>query len=186
MTKRNEILALVVGVVAIIAAGIWAFNLGKSQKELLTASPTIKQEQEPAETSSPIEGSLAPLFTLENLKGQEIALEDLRGKKTLLVFFSTRCSWCIKEVPHLNELYEENKSDIEIMAISLGEAKNTVSNFVKEYEINYTVLLDKDLSVAKRYQITGTPSNFVIDEEGKISAILPGYAEKEELEELIQ
>ena len=114
MTKRNEILALVVGVVAIIAAGIWAFNLGKSQKELLTTSPTIKQEQEPAEISSPIEGSLAPLFTLENLKGQEIALEDLRGKKTLLVFFSTRCSWCIKEVPHLNELYEENKSDIEI------------------------------------------------------------------------
>lgn len=183
MAKRKEILTLVIVIFAIIAVGAWAFHL---RSNLNTQTPD-NSSQGPAENSSPvIEGSLAPAFALENLDGQQTSLQDLRGKKTLLVFFSTRCSWCIKEVPHLNELYKENKNNIEIVAINLGEAKSTVSNFVKEYGINYPVLLDKDFSVAKDYQVAGTPYNFLIDKQGKISAIYPGYTNKEGLEALIQ
>ena len=60
----------------------------------------------------------APKFALKNLKGQEVRLEDYRGKVVLLNFMATWCHWCRKEMPSLQKLHTEFKNrDFALVAV---------------------------------------------------------------------
>ena len=46
-------------------------------------------------------GSAAPAFNLPDLAGGRKSLTDLRGKKTLVIFFNPRCGFCRDMAPEL-------------------------------------------------------------------------------------
>ena len=48
----------------------------------------------------------APEFSLEGLRGRKVNLKDLCGKPILLQFWTTWCPSCLKDIPKVNELYE--------------------------------------------------------------------------------
>lgn len=55
----------------------------------------------------PSEAQNAINFTLKDLNGKETELSDHIGEKVILInFWATWCLPCIKEFPHLQELYE--------------------------------------------------------------------------------
>lgn len=111
----------------------------------------------------------APDFKLKDLDGKEISLSDLKGKKVYINFFATWCPPCKEEMPDLEKLYQETKnSDLIILAISGGEDKSTVENFVKENNYNFEVLLDPDGVANMSYNISSIPTSYFIDENGNI------------------
>ncbi|MDW8802899.1 TlpA disulfide reductase family protein [Clostridium sp. A1-XYC3] len=84
-------------------------------------------------------------------------------------FFATWCPPCKEEMPDLEKLYQETKnSDLVILAISGGEDKATVENFVKENNYNFKVLLDPDGVANISYNISSIPTSYFIDENGNI------------------
>ncbi|HEY6465919.1 MAG TPA: hypothetical protein VIY69_08000, partial [Candidatus Acidoferrales bacterium] len=48
--------------------------------------------------------------------------------------------------------------------------------------LNYTVVLDTDGSIAKRYALFGMPVTYLIDRDGKVSAASVGIVNKKECE----
>ena len=49
----------------------------------------------------------APDITLQLIDGKKLKLSSLKGKPVLITFWATSCPGCIKEMPHLMELYHE-------------------------------------------------------------------------------
>ncbi|MFW6173867.1 MAG: peroxiredoxin family protein [Elusimicrobiota bacterium] len=47
-------------------------------------------------------GEKAPYFELKTVDGKNFSLAKNEGKKTLLVFFKTNCSPCLKQLANLN------------------------------------------------------------------------------------
>ena len=66
-------------------------------------------------------GKPAPNFILENINGEEVSLEDYKGKIIMLNFWATWCPYCVKEMPDMNQLQEEN-DDLVILAVKIGRA----------------------------------------------------------------
>ena len=63
----------------------------------------------------------APDISLNFIDGQKIDLNSLQGNPLLVTFWATTCSTCIKEMPHLVELYDElNKDGLEIIGIAMS------------------------------------------------------------------
>ena len=54
--------------------------------------------------------SQAPEVTFITLTGQKIALKALRGKPVIITFWATDCPGCIKEMPHLINLYNQYRN----------------------------------------------------------------------------
>ena len=55
-------------------------------------------------------GGAAPDFKLPSvIDGKEYSLSQFRGKVVLLNFFTFFCGPCREEMPHLNQIYQENK-----------------------------------------------------------------------------
>ena len=122
------------------------------------------------------EGENAPNFTLKNLDGKEISLNQFRGKHVLINFWATWCGPCKIEMPSLEALYERFKDrNFVLLAISNDMfGANIVKPFVKTHKINFPVLLDQRLKVSNTFGVVSLPTTFMIDPQGKIIGALFG------------
>jgi len=117
-------------------------------------------------------GQPAPLFTLEDVDGNMVSLNDFKGKYVYIDFWQTLCSRSARELPYLLNLYSDYKDEnIEFVSISVNEDENVWRDYVKENKnIGTSLRVPKswDSETYKDYQVFGLPSFILIDTEGNI------------------
>jgi peroxiredoxin len=109
-------------------------------------------------------GKTPPAFTLASSDGTDIALNAHRRPAVLVHFFATWCEPCREEFPALRRLVERNKTDVQVLAISVAEADPRVRKFLQTMPVNFPVLLDRDRAVAKAWNVTTLPTTILLDE----------------------
>ena len=122
----------------------------------------------------------APNFTVKNLQGEEVSLEDYKGKVVLLNFWATWCFPCIKEMPDLETLWQRYRDQgFVVLGISNDDAKKQkrVKNFVKKAELSFPIALDPDSTVSDVYEVAGIPASYIINREGEAVARVLGIRE---------
>lgn len=115
----------------------------------------------------------APQVAYERLSGGTFHIEDARGRVLFLDFFATWCEPCRLEMP-LVESYARAHSEIDVVAIDVGEPRAVVAAFAKRYHIA-NVALDPTTSAQGFFQIEGFPTLVVIDPKGNIRANWSGF-----------
>ncbi len=113
----------------------------------------------------------APNVTFNLLDGRKIQTQALRGKPVLVTFWATTCSGCLKEMPHLVELYRElGTKRFEIIGVAMSyDPPNQVLELVTERRIPYPVSLDIDGAIAMAFgNVMLTPTSFLIAPDGRI------------------
>lgn len=116
----------------------------------------------------------APNFLLRDMDNNLINLKDLKGEYVMLNFWFVGCKPCVMEMPELNELVEEFKSQgIHFLAIGLDNPER-VATFLKKQEFDYTLLTNGRL-VAGEYGVTSYPTHLFLDKEGKVIFSQQGY-----------
>ncbi len=132
-------------------------------------------------------GDKAPDFTLENLDGEKLSLEDYRGKNVLINFWTTWCRFCVKEMPDFQKLYDEYKDDdFTILAVNGGETKSKVTEFMDQNGYNFPVLLDTKGKVGVSYMVFGIPTSYIVDKEGIIRNIKVRPMSYSEIKQIIE
>ena len=113
----------------------------------------------------------APDITLQLINGKKLPLSDLKGKPVLITFWATSCPGCIKEMPHLIELYHElHSKGLEIIGIAMPyDRPDYVMEMVKQKKVPYLIAFDlKGEAVRAFGNVSLTPTSFLIDAQGKI------------------
>ena len=113
----------------------------------------------------------APELTLQKIDGKKVDLASFKGKPLLVTFWATSCPGCIKEMPHLVKLYKElNPKGLEIIGIAMPyDRPDYIMEMVKRKKLPYKIAFDlKGEAVRAFGNVSLTPTNFLIDEHGKI------------------
>jgi len=140
-----------------------------------TAPEKILAEQTLPELPRPI---VAPNFELADLDGGLHKLTDYRGKVVVLNFWATWCPPCRYEMPSMQRGWEAAEADgIVFLGVNVGEDADTVFMFLADYSVEFPLLLDKDATVIKEYQVVGLPTTFIIDPQGRITHRVIGSRE---------
>jgi peroxiredoxin len=143
-----------------------------------TAASRVTGEQVAARSErspSPQAGFAAPDFTLETLDGKTVSLSDLRGQAVLINFWATWCPPCRAEMPAIQQVYEQYRDQgFTVLAVDLQEGDAQVAAFVEELGLTFPILMDREGTVAGRYQVKALPSTFFVDREGVIQEVTLG------------
>ena len=116
-------------------------------------------------------GSIAPNFSWKE-HGKDFQLSTLNeAKNYLLVFWSTGCSHCLKEIPELYTFLQDKKN-LKVIAFAMENnevrwksLKATLPNW------HHVLGLNKwENKTAKAYNINATPNYFILDANKKIIA----------------
>ncbi len=117
-------------------------------------------------------------ITLTTLAGKTVSMQEvIKGKKSVVIFFNTACSQCLKEVKYILQNHAE--ANVLLVSIDLGGAKRVESwfnRFFRDYDINKDlVFTDPEFTVPMRFGLSLTPSSALIDKEGKFVDAIAGY-----------
>lgn len=113
----------------------------------------------------------APDVTFTTITGEQIELKSLQGKPVIVTFWATDCPVCIREIPHLRELYNRyHPQGLEIIAVAMYyDPPSHVVAMSRDKQLPYPVALDLQAEHAKAFgDVRLTPTSFVIAPDGRI------------------
>jgi peroxiredoxin len=125
-------------------------------------------------------GTLATDFTTRDVDGKTFRLGDHLGKEVVLIdFWATWCQPCLAEFPHLEKMYQEQKSKgFLVVAVSMdgSESIADVPSFAHRNNVSFAIVLDEDSHVASIYNPRkSAPLSALIDRKGHVVAVREGY-----------
>ena len=114
----------------------------------------------------------APDLTMTVLNGgNKITLKQYHGRPVLVTFWATSCPGCIREMPHLIELYHElAPKGLEIIGIAMAyDRPDHVLEMQKLKKLPYPIVWDGQSGAALAFgHVRLTPTSFLIDPQGQI------------------
>ncbi|MGB8656892.1 MAG: redoxin domain-containing protein [Candidatus Zixiibacteriota bacterium] len=131
-------------------------------------------------------GNLAPDFGLEDDNGILQRYYAYRGFVTIINFWSQSCTYCMEELPYLQQIYAEYLPDsLIIFGINYEDDFDVIRQIRQDKKLTFTLLKGAGTDVEHDYNVstaTGTPVTMVLDRSGKVyyqkigfvSSTLPG------------
>jgi len=108
-------------------------------------------------------------FVSKSISGNVIELDKLRGNYVYLDFWGTWCSPCREEIPKLKSLFEEYKNTNFVIIGIANDDIESLRKFIEENEVQWQqIIQSEDKSIISDYSVTGYPTTFLIDPDGKI------------------
>ena len=139
--------------------------------------------------TSPTGLKWAPDVTFTTLEGEKLNMGELRGRPVLVTFWATTCPGCLKEMPHLVELYEElGNAGFELIGIAMSyDPPNRVLELTTERQLPYPIALDLDGALAAAFgNVMLTPTSFLIGLDGRIIKHKIGEMDINELRQQVE
>ena len=115
---------------------------------------------------------IAPSWQLENLDGEQVSLEDFRGKMVVLNFWATWCAPCRTEIPTFSAFAKDNP-DIPVLGIAMDGSPSSLKRAAKNLGITYPVLI-ADSKVKNAYKVSSLPTTVVVDPQGHVRDVHVG------------
>lgn len=108
-------------------------------------------------------------FILQDPAGHYHRLVDYRGKVLIVNFWASWCAPCREELPSMNRAWKVLENEpVAMLAINVSDDREALEAFLQDYAIDFSVLLDPLGDASRRWQVSGLPTTFVLDRDGRI------------------
>lgn len=122
-------------------------------------------------------GASAPALAAYDLHGQPVELARWQGQAVYLNFWSSGCGGCLAEMATLDQLSQRYAGRVAVVAVNTDPDGVDLSNV----PVSYPVVRDQLGITKERYQVVGTPTSFVVDARGTVTAIHQGVRSEQQL-----
>ena len=159
----------------LILVSMWVglYQVVKQQGRIILRLDELEKRSDAAseETKQPAGlpvGTPFPAFTLPDLAGKQIALDDFRGNRVLLVHWNPQCGFCDMLAPDLASLQPDfEKRGVQLLLLAQGDVEAN-RKLAEDHGLRCPVLLLKDRETPEPFKHQGTPIAYLLDAEGRI------------------
>ena len=113
----------------------------------------------------------------EDFSGNEINLNEFKGKLVIINFWATWCTPCKKEMPSLDNLYKNSQfKNLQIFPINVENPDNLKTRkFYDDLNItNLKIFFDRNLNFVNIFKLRGVPTTILINKKGEEFARIIG------------
>jgi thiol-disulfide isomerase/thioredoxin len=135
----------------------------------LVASVLVVPVAFAAEALQPWTGGPTPALRLNSLAGDELKLDDFRGRTVIVNFWATWCEPCVAEMPALQRLRNRLAAlGIEVIAVNYEENPGRIQPFVERLGLTFPIVRDHDGTARSAWRVNVFPASFVIGPDQRI------------------
>ncbi|MEW5991439.1 MAG: TlpA disulfide reductase family protein [Chloroflexota bacterium] len=118
-------------------------------------------------------------FVLADLEDRPIRLADLRGRAVWVNFWASWCPPCQAETPVLREMDEAYRDrGLTLIAVQVQQTVDDGLAYAERYGLEYTIGADVSAAVFHTYRVFALPTQFFIDPNGVIRAVVNGPVDR--------
>jgi peroxiredoxin len=150
-------------------------ELERESKAAGSARENLDMEAEPA--GLPLETDF-PRFSLPDLSGKTVALEDFRGKRVLLVHWNFNCGFCESIAPELGRLEASLERRNAQLVLLASEDAQFNRQQAAEHGLRCRILLLEKREAPSPLKHRGTPVAYLLDEKGRVAAPFASGADR--------
>lgn len=103
-----------------------------------------------------------------------LELASLKGEPLFVDVWASWCVPCREEAPMLARLAREQGNDVRFIGIDTQDTRGEGRAFVRRYRLDFPHLFDPKSTLATKLGVSGIPTMFLVDREGRIAATLVG------------
>ena len=123
------------------------------------------------ETIAPV-GQSFPSLIFTSVQGEKVDVSKLKGSVVLIDFWASWCGPCLREIPHLVEVYKKFHSEgFEIVGISLDSSRKDLDETLTKLGVTWPQHFDGKgykNELSQRFLVTRIPTTFLLDREGVV------------------
>ncbi len=125
-------------------------------------------------------GEPAPDFQARTLTGETVTLSEMKGQVVFVAFWSSWCSRCKEEMDYLKDL-KARYPEVAFLAINAEseepdeETLGRMQKAVEDWEVPFTVLIDRGLKIWDLYKVNALPTSFIVGSDGIIAFAEPNF-----------
>ena len=126
---------------------------------------------------------------LVSLDQSETTLENYKDNVLVLNFWTSWCTYCIHEVPELNNFYNKQSENVAFLTINMtDDEKNAQSaeKFKEQYDVEFPIFLDETGFLQESFEIVAFPTTLIIDSSGVVRHRIQGEVTQDQLDEMIE
>ena len=109
-------------------------------------------------------------IVFKDSSGEDVNLDDFKGKLLILNFWATWCAPCREEMPSLDSLQSNSNFDnLKIFPINIGQENLSKSDsFFKEIGVqDLDIYFDAPITLAKKLSLRGVPTTILFNKKGE-------------------
>ena len=155
-------------------------------EKLITSHPNLAEAKQlksdftaqAALRNSLKKGSPIPHIAYNDPEGNKIDINNFKGKYVLVDFWASWCGPCRKSIPEIKALYSKYKDKgFEVLSISVDTDVAAWKKAMHEEAMPWSQVLspDKNKTMAD-FMISGIPTLYLVDREGKIVEKYVGFS----------
>lgn len=122
-------------------------------------------------------GSRVPIFSVNVVDYEGLTTSFSTNRlygETVIVFFSTQCKDCQRELPELNDYYLKHKDDegFQMVAISRAEGEQSVADFWSANNLQIPYSAQEDRKIYDLFASSVIPRVYFVSSSGIITKVL--------------
>lgn len=131
-------------------------------------------------------GEPAPVFALQNDRGQPVSLEAYRGKIVVMNLWASWCPPCRAEMPDLQRLAAAYASrGVAVVGVNEGESPERASEFARSLRIEFPIWIDTQQQYGRLFAALGMPTTTIVDRNGFVARGFDGPLTYDEMQKAV-
>jgi|GEM_PF-4239501 len=130
---------------------IMHFSRGTYEPQIMTAD------------AASLAGQTLPATDLFEVDGSSAAPDLLRKGKVLLVFVTTECEACQKQLRLLSSVNADVSDKVRVYGVGI-ENRDKIKSFIKANAVDARILIDKDAKLMSLLRVRAFPAQFLLED----------------------
>ena len=171
MNQKLKVIISILLTAVFFGVVIFMYNTLKEDYAPDVLNPPVTEGESGEEYDSTYGYVDAPDFTVTDAEGNSVKLSDYFGQPIVLNFWATWCYYCKEEMPDFERAQKENPDVKFLMINSTDGVRETVDiakKYIADQGFTFEVLFDTEGMASYQYYITGLPSTFFINADGRL------------------
>ncbi|MBO4882933.1 MAG: redoxin domain-containing protein [Lachnospiraceae bacterium] len=125
------------------------------------------------------QGAMIPDLTFYDQNGNLHSISEFQGKAVYINFFTTWCTYCLYELPDMQEIADEFAGDAVVIMIDLGEGPELGTQYAEDYDVDLPIYYVDGWVIENDFTIDAVPFSVIIDRRGMVCGNHLGQADYE-------